>query len=178
VFMLLLDQWRNGRFGLRRRGVEMDVADITWKQALVIGCFQCVAMWPGTSRSMMTIAGGVVVGLKPRQAAEFSFLLGLPTLGGATLYKLGKHPGLFKELGAVPCLVGIAVAAISAFVAVRWLVGVLNRRGLTPFGWYRLAAGTVLLVLVLRGTLTIAPDPKPVLNSETTVVPWQRDRVP
>lgn len=178
VFMLLLDQWRNGRFGLRPRPIEIDVADITWKQALAIGLFQCVAMWPGTSRSMMTIAGGVIVGLKPKQAAEFSFLLGLPTLGAATLYKLGKHPGLFTELGLTPCLVGIAVAAISAFLAVKWLVGVLNRRGLAPFGWYRLAAGAVLLILVMRGSLTIAPEPKPVLNSQTTVVPWPDKSAP
>jgi len=178
VFMLLLDQWRNGRFGLRPQVPEVDVADITWKQAFIIGCFQCVAMWPGTSRSMMTIAGGVIVGLKPRQAAEFSFLLGLPTLGGATLLKLGKHPGLFRELGVVPCLVGIAVATVSAFLAVRWLIGILNRWGLSPFGWYRLAAGTVLLVLVMRGTLTIAPDAKPELNTQTDVVPWPKGSTP
>ncbi|MDI1290376.1 MAG: undecaprenyl-diphosphate phosphatase [bacterium] len=178
VFMLLLDQWRNGRFGLRPRPIETDVADITWKQALAIGCFQCVAMWPGTSRSMMTIAGGVMVGLKPKQAAEFSFLLGLPTLGAATLYKLAKHPGLFTELGFTPCITGILVAAVSAFVAVRWLVGILNRRGLAPFGWYRIVAGLVLLVLVLRGSLTIAPEAKPVLNSQTTIVPWPEKVAP
>ncbi len=178
VFMILLDQWRSGRFGLRPRPVDIDVSEISWKQAFVIGCFQCIAMWPGTSRSMMTIAGGVIVGLKPRQAAEFSFLLGLPTLGAATLYKLGKHPGLFTELGILPCVVGILVAAVSAFLAVKWLVGVLNRRGLTPFGWYRLALGLVLILLVMKGSLRIAPDPRPQLNTQTTIVPWPEAPAP
>jgi undecaprenyl-diphosphatase len=132
--------------------------EITPSQAIVIGCLQCVAMWPGTSRSMMTIAGGTLVGLRPQQAAEFSFLVGLPTLGAACVYKLLKNllhaqetggQNLFQLLGIGSVVLGITVATISAAFAVRGLVAFLGRYGLAPFGWYRIALTAVLLGLVL-----------------------------
>lgn len=148
---------------LDRRGPPGEgrvILQLTWKQALGIGLFQCVAMWPGTSRSMMTIAGGRLLGLRQVDAAEFSFLLGLPTLGGACVYKLAKNlrhaaqtgePDLFTQLGPAPVGIGSLVALVSAAVAVRWLVGFLNRHGLAPFGWYRLVLAAVLTAMTLLG---------------------------
>jgi undecaprenyl-diphosphatase len=151
VYMLALDRWYAERkvAGEPPGGNgEQEVTDLNLRQAAAIGLLQCIAMWPGVSRSMMTITGGYLVGLRPKAAAEFSFLLGLPTLGGACVYKLTRNivearaageENLFEALGWVPVLAGIAVAAVSAALAVRWLVGFLNRHGLAPFGWYRLA---------------------------------------
>lgn len=160
VYMLGVTAWASGRIrgrlpprpGLGDRGLD----GLTPVRALAIGALQCVAMWPGTSRSMMTITGGMMVGLRPRAAAEFSFLLGLPTLTAATAYVLAKDLAtngrlkMVDDLGLAPVLVGMAVATVSAAVAVKWLVGFLSRHGLSVFGWYRIVLGVALLLAWAR----------------------------
>ncbi len=165
IYMIIVDLKivRPRRFaGASAEGKE--VTDMTPRDALTIGLLQCLSLWPGTSRSMMTITGGIFCGLRPAAAAEFSFLLGMPTLLAATGYALLKNlnraaktgqPNLFEQLGWPPVLVGMAVAAISAAIAVRWLVGFLNRQGLTPFGIYRIAFAALLLTLVATGLVNM-----------------------
>jgi len=166
VYMIAIDRWRKGRFSTARfHASEIEIIDVEPRQALFIGFLQCFALWPGMSRSMMTITGGLLAGLRPTAAAEFSFLLGLATLGAATVYKLYKsfshatpeHPNLFKVLGVAPVAIGILGAAVSAAVSIKWLVGFLNRRGLAPFGWYRIGLFVVIGVLVASGKVNIAP---------------------
>jgi len=121
------------------------------RQALLIGCFQCVAMWPGTSRSLMAIVGGIVVGMGMRRAVEFSFLLGVITLGAATVKDGLEFGPLMLETYGLPALVTGAIAAFaSAVLAVRWLVGYLNQHGLQIFGWYRIVAGLLAGAWLLR----------------------------
>ena len=171
IVMIFLTPWQRRFFHedvatpplARHRFV--DIEHLTWRRALVIGLMQCVAMWPGTSRSMVTIVGGMLVGMRPRQAAEFSFLLALPTLGGACVYSavpmiFDADANMIERLGGVaPLLVGFATATVSAALAIRWLVGYLSRHGVAIFGWYRLAFCAVLGVLIWRGVLTIPPFP-------------------
>lgn len=172
IWMIWLDRWRGRHLkqeqdeGIPEENSRFcrEVDDLTWKHALSIGLLQCIAMWPGTSRSMMTIAGGTLIGLKPRAAAEFSFLLGLPTLGGACVYKLAKNlyeaeqsgePNMFEALGAMPVILGLVVATVSAAFAIKWLVAFLTKHGLSAFGWYRIALCIVLGSLVAAGLVQV-----------------------
>ncbi len=157
LWMLWLDRQRDPAQGAA-------LESLTFRSALAIGLFQCAALWPGTSRSMMTIAGGVLLGLRASAAAEFSFLLGVPTLGAACAWELLQNlhhaardgtPNLFETLGVSACAIGFAVAAAAAAVAVRWLVGFLTRRGFTPFGWYRIALSIVLGALLFSSAIVL-----------------------
>jgi undecaprenyl-diphosphatase len=163
VYMIALDKAVIAPRRKEQTGITLD--ELSPPRALVIGLLQCIAMVPGTSRSMMTITGGVLVGLKPKDAAEFSFLLGLPTLGGAcalTLFKDFTRPdgeaSMFGVIGWQAVAVGMLVSMVSAMLAVKWLVGFLNKHGLAPFGWYRLALTVVLLGALLAGWIAFVPE--------------------
>jgi len=121
---------------------------LTYRQSLFVGILQCVAMCPGTSRSMMTIIGGYLIGLSREQAAEFSFLLGLITLTAAAAYKILTSGGLLlANLEYGPMFFGCLIAGVSAAVSVHWFVGYLTRRGLALFAFYRLLLGLLVLTL-------------------------------
>jgi len=134
-------------FWIRQKGSRIGQVDhVQYWQAVVIGLAQCLAMWPGTSRSMATIIAALVVGLDMVAAAEFSFLLALPTLGAATVYSgLIHHRELLQSAGPLGLLVGLAVSAAVAAVAVKLFVRWLTRHGLIPFGVYRIILAVALL---------------------------------
>ena len=165
VMILMTAWWRKRN---PAAGDGKDLFEMTWKMALLIGLLQCVAMWPGTSRSLMTIVGGLLVGLSLRAAVEYSFLLGVLTLTAATAKKaVWKVEGLdpkfdvwfggtklmWETYGALPLAIGVVAAAVSAAIAVKWLVSYLTSHGLSVFGWYRIALGLIVGSLILAGTL-------------------------
>ncbi len=125
---------------------EMSISD-----ALKIGLAQAFALIPGTSRSGATIIGGLLFGLSRRAATEFSFFLAVPTLLAAGAYDLIKHRALFawSDLGLFG--IGLAVSFVSAFVCIRWLLRYVMRHDFTPFAWYRIVFGLVVLLTAHTG---------------------------
>ncbi len=120
--------------------------EITVKQALIVGFFQCLAMWPGMSRSASTIIGGLFCGFNRRLAAEFSFFLGIPTIMGASVYKLMKTGLVFTSLEWMTIAVGTVVSFFVALVVVKFFMNYLKKKGLMPFAVYRIALGAVILL--------------------------------
>lgn len=132
-----------------------DVASLTLGSAMLIGCFQCLALVPGVSRSGITITVGLLLGLVRSDAARFSFLLSLPIVFGAALLKgihlvkYGIEPGM-----AMPMLVGMTVSAFSGYVSVAFLLKFVQSRTLWSFVWYRVVAGAAVMALLAAGLLT------------------------
>lgn len=146
---ILVVSWTRKRQGLHDEGDRLE--RLSWKGALVIGLIQCIAMWPGTSRSLVTIVGGVLVGLSLTAAVEFSFLLGVLTLLAATMYKTkDAGPVMLEAYGWTPMIIGSLAAWISAVAAVKWMVSYLKRRGMELFGYYRVALAAAVTIMLWR----------------------------
>ena len=131
---------------------------LTNKRAFLIGCFQCLAMIPGVSRSMATIVGGMSQRLTRRAAAEFSFFLAIPTMAGATV--LDVYEVLFKDPNSISwatgdnikmLLIGCVVAFVVALLAMKWFVNFLAKYGFKAFGYYRIVVGLFILVWLMLG---------------------------
>lgn len=137
-----------------RSAARDPLLDITHRQALLIGVAQVAALWPGTSRSLATILGALLVGVAMRPAVEFSFVLGFVTLSAATLYSLvSDGGGLFEQFGVLDPLIGLVFAFVAAVVAIRWMISYLERNGLAIFGWYRIVVAGLVGTLVIGNVL-------------------------
>lgn len=154
IVMLFVDKWFNRP--------EEGPQNITYKNAFIIGFYQCIAMIPGVSRSMATIVGGMSRGLSRKNAAEFSFFLAVPTMAAATaykFYKLIKVPdgGMFDfdftlvvdNMAAL--IIGNLVAFVVALLAIKFFIGFVTKYGFKLFGWYRIIVGGIFLILLLTG---------------------------
>lgn len=146
IVMIAIERWRRSRQVVGLHGSE----HVTPKRALLIGLGQCLSLWPGMSRSMSTIVAGQLTGLSTATAAEFSFLLSIPTLGTATLYEAYKsRHELSQGVGSAELAAGLLVSFIVAWAVIAGFVRYLSRRGLEPFGYYRIALSLVVLSLAL-----------------------------
>jgi undecaprenyl-diphosphatase len=145
VFMILVEMIR------KKRGItgETGLEKVTPMRGFLIGLGQCVSLWPGSSRSMCTIVAGQLTGLSTETAAEFSFLLALPTLGAATIYEgtKARHELLANGVLA-PLVVGLIVSFFVAWAVIAAFLKYLQTRGLTPFGYYRIVVGVAAFALL------------------------------
>jgi undecaprenyl-diphosphatase len=145
---ILAVSYRNRNNQTVRSGSALE--DLTWKMAFIIGIAQCIAMWPGVSRSLVTIVGGMLVGLSLPAAVEYSFLLGVVTLGAATAYDGLKHgQAMLQTYNPQALGIGLLFAFLAAVVSVKWMVAYLNSHGLAIFGYYRVVLAVMVAVLLV-----------------------------
>ena len=157
------------------------VEEMNLVQSIWIGACQILsAVFPGTSRSMSTIAAGQISGMSRASALEFSFLLSIPTMTVATVWEFLKAVGLRKSEAAVPIVmnsekwivlaIGFIISFFVAWASVAWFMAWVRRRGFTPFAVYRIILGTIVLILVTRGVLKKDEDePKPPVHGPAPV---------
>ncbi len=131
----------------------LEVDDMTWQDALKVGIAQTFALIPGTSRSGATIIGGMLFGLSRKVATEFSFYLAVPTLVAAGGYSLIKNRALLSTDDIGFFTVGSITAFVSAFACIRWLIRYVASHDFTPFAWYRIVFGVVILATVYSGAI-------------------------
>ncbi len=125
-----------------------EATQITFKQALLVGCAQCVAMIPGTSRSGATIVGGMFAGLSRKAATEFSFFLAMPTMLGAATFDLVRNADVLTQDNMVSIVLGFIAAFISALFVVKALVRFVEKHTLRVFAWYRIILGIIILIVL------------------------------
>ena len=149
AFIILIVERRNrlNEDSLRIHSVD----EMTMLDAFKVGCAQCFALIPGTSRSGASIIGGMAFGLSRQAATEFSFFLAIPTLFGATIYSLYRERALLSAADLPMFGVGALAAFISAFFCVRWLLRYISSHDFTIFVWYRIVFGVLILISAATG---------------------------
>lgn len=144
VVLLVIDR-------IAPKPVHHDALGLPLRKAFWIGVCQCVAMIPGVSRSGATIVGALMLGVEKRAAAEFSFLLSLPTMGAAVFYDLLKSRNDLDFSAVLDISVGFAVAFITAIFVVKAVLGYVGKHGYAVFGWWRIIVGSVALLALVAG---------------------------
>jgi undecaprenyl-diphosphatase len=152
VVLIFLDKW-----GEKRRSAYVEIEHISYMNAFKIGLIQCVSMIPGVSRAAATIFGGIYAGFDRKQAAEFSFLLAIPTMFAASGLDLIENKDLITKDNLTILLLGMAVAFVIALLAVKAFVAFLTKYGFKHFGYYRIALGVLFLMYAYYTGLKLTP---------------------
>lgn len=143
IAFILIENWN------KNRTFEVnDVNEIGYRRAIYFGLFQALAMIPGTSRSGATIIGGLLMGVSRTTAAEFTFFLAIPTMLGASLFKLLKHGLVFSAEELIVLLLGMAVAFVVSLFAIKFLMSYIKKHDFKIFGWYRIIVGILVLMMI------------------------------
>lgn len=150
IILILIDRWLESPKA-KSTLVHQPAENISYKSAFLIGMVQCAALIPGVSRSASTIIGGLLQKLDRKTAAEFSFLLAVPTLGAATAYKLLKIAPTITSDDIKIIVVGNVVSFIVGAITIKTFVGYLSRYGFKVFGYYRIIVGVTILALLAFG---------------------------
>ena len=142
IILILLDKWSE-----KKESQYEKVEDISYGKSFIIGLTQCIALFPGVSRAAATIFGGLFVGFNRKQAAEYSFLLAVPTMFAATGAELLESGSSFTKDQYIIMAIGGAVAFIFALLAIKTFISFVTRFGFALFGYYRIAAGVIFLLV-------------------------------
>lgn len=140
-------------YNKRRRPACTSLEDLTFKTALIIGCFQVLSVIPGTSRSGSTIIGGILAGTSRTVAAEFTFFLAIPVMFGASLLKLVKFGFAFSSTELIILIVGVLVSFVVSILAIKFLMRYIKKHDFKAFGWYRIILGILVLGYFIGKTL-------------------------
>ena len=132
-------------YNKRRRPTCTRLDELSFKTALIIGCFQVLSVIPGTSRSGSTIIGGILAGTSRTVAAEFPFFLAIPVMFGASLLKLVKFGFAFSSTELIILIVGVVVSFVVSILAIKFLMGYIKKHDFKVFGWYRIILGILVL---------------------------------
>ncbi len=141
IFFILLEIWNK-----RRTPKVNALSEMTFFLAFLIGCFQCLALIPGTSRSGATILGAMILGASRTMAAEFTFFLAIPTMAGASLLKILKYGFQFSGQQYALLLAGMLVAFLVSFLCIKLLMQYISKHDFKVFGWYRIMLGAIVMI--------------------------------
>jgi undecaprenyl-diphosphatase len=144
IVLIKFEDW------VKENSNDNEITNITYLQSFKIGLFQCLAMIPGVSRSGATIIGGRLSGLNAKSAIEYSFLLGIPTILGASAKKMLDYKDHINEylFGAfsIQLYLGFFISLLVALLSIKWMVGVVHKFGFKYFGYYRVIIGLILII--------------------------------
>ena len=130
-----------------KKPVTKKLKDLTYREALIIGLFQLIAaIFPGTSRSGATILGGIMIGVSRTVAAQFTFILAIPVMFGASLLKIVKYGLHFSGMELMILAVGMIVAFVVSILIIRFLMNYIRRHDFRVFGWYRIVLGVIVIL--------------------------------